>query len=209
MVCHGYRQPFQVPSGWQQRVALDTLGHCLDDDAGISSCFKKTSASMLRCFYSNLSTGLQRASGPAKFCFLRSCVQSVAQFRWSRWPFQRSYAGRLDASKRKMLAGLLRITPHDGEPYAAFVQRRHLQSGRLATQCGRFSHAWAESLKAWNDHVTRRHDTGTWSLALLVWKDQAWLIERRVSHSSSNFWKGEFRSCTRAYRGHVHNRKHD
>ena len=72
---------------------------------------------MLRCFYGNLSRGLRQAGDDAKFRFPHSSVGSVASFRWSRWPFQKTYANKLDALQRKMLAGVFEIKPRPEEPY--------------------------------------------------------------------------------------------
>ena len=51
----------------------------------------------------------------------------------------------LDALQRKFLTSLMQVRKNDGEPYDAFIQRRHLIGGHLATACGRRSHAWARS----------------------------------------------------------------
>ena len=181
---------------------MRTLGHHLDDDAGIASCFNLTTAAMLRSFYGNLSKGLQRASENAKFRFLRSSVQSVAEFRWTRWPFQKAYADRLDRLQRKMLSSMFEIKPKPEEPYDAFVQRRHIKAGHLASRCGRWSHAWANSVLTWDAHLTRRHDTMTWSPLLVNWHDSSWLTLQRLLHSIGF----ESRTRTRAYKGKVHRR---
>lgn len=202
MVCRGYQHDHVVPDGWKMQRSFCTLGHRIDDDAGISTCFEYVAAAMFRSYYGNASKGLRRSSKAAKLRFLKSSVQGIAQFRWSRWPFQRTYAKRLDGIQRKMLAHMFNITPHQGEPYDAFVQRRHVHSGHLASQCGRFSQAWAGSLLSWSAHVNRRHDTGTWSAAILDWHNTTWLTQRRLLHSSAN----ESRTQTRAYRGCVQKR---
>ena len=129
MVCRGYPLEINVPNDWQQRQTMKMLGHSLDDDAGIASCFAHVSSAMLRCFYGNLDHGLRRASPKAKYRFLRTSVQSVAQFRWARWPYQVTYAKKLDGLQRKMLSILFQIVPRPEEPYDAFVQRRHAHSG--------------------------------------------------------------------------------
>jgi len=76
---------------------------------------------------------------------LCSSIQTIAEFCWSRWPYQKSYADRLDATQRKMLGTLFDFKPRNGEPYDAFVQRRHRETGRLATKCGRWSTKWAQA----------------------------------------------------------------
>ena len=155
---------------------------------------------MWRSFYGNLSKGLPQAGRHAKFRSLQTSIQPIASFRWARWPFQRSYAGQLDRIQLKMLATMLGIAPKPAEPFDASAERRHREAGRLAAACGRWSNAWARSLTTWNDHLHRRHNTGTWAPALLRWHDQGWLSWRRLLESIGS----ESRTRTRAYRGKAH-----
>ena len=121
------------------------LGHHIDSDAGIRSCFLHTSAAMWRAFFGNLSTGLLQASDRAKFRFLQASVKSVAAFRWARWPFQQSYAAKLDRTQRKMIGHLLQIRPQPDESVDEFVQRRHSITSRKARHMGFWSLPWAGS----------------------------------------------------------------
>ena len=202
LVCKGYPHHVHVPQGWKLEATLKSLGHQLDNDGGISSSFSEVTSAMYRSFYGNLNSGLKHASKQAKFRFLRSSVQSVASFRWARWPFQVSYADRLDRVQRDMLAAAFDVRPLPEEPLDAFVQRRRIRTGHLASQCGRWSQAWARSVISWDDHLARRHDEESWSPSLLNWHDTSWLSLRRLLHSSGL----ESRTRTRAYRGKVHRR---
>jgi len=202
IVCRGYQRDIDVPCHWQQRYTFKTLGHHIDDDAGIAGCFQHTTAAMIRSFYGNLNNGLRRASARAKYRVLRSSMQTVAEFRWARWPYQSQYAKNLDKLQLKMLATLFQITPKPRELYDAFVQRRHVQSGHLASQCGRWNRSWASSVTSWHQHRLRRHDAGTWGPALLNWHGQDWLSLQRVTNSGVN----ESRTRTRACRMKVHKR---
>ena len=157
---------------------------------------------MQRSFFGNLSKGVKHASAAAKFRFMRSSIQTIAQFRWSRWPYQKSYAQRLDAAQRKMLGALFDVRPSQGEPYDAFVERRHRETGHFASKCGRRSAAWAQGIISWNEHLRRGHDHGAWSPKLLDWHDTSWLALQRLFNSSGV----ESRTRTRAYRGAVHKR---
>ena len=202
MTCRGYPWQIHIPPEWQRRTTLKCLGHRLDDDGGIGSCFSACTAAMSRSFYANLTAGLFRASRAAKYRFLSSCVRTIAHFRWSRWPFTKTYAAKLDGLQRKFLTALMQIRPNVGEPYDAFVQRRHITGGHLASACGRWSRAWAHSVITWDAHVRRAHDSGAWSHALLDCQPETWLDLQRWWHSAL----GESRTRTRAYRGHVHQR---
>ena len=59
IVCRGYQRDIDVPCHWQQRYTFKTLGHHIDDDAGIAGCFQHTTAAMIRSFYGNLNNGLR------------------------------------------------------------------------------------------------------------------------------------------------------
>ena len=89
-----------------------------------------------------------------------------------------------------------------GEPFDAFVQRRHMVGGRLATACGRWSHAWARSVVSWDEHVRRAHDNDAWSHLLVDWQSEEWLVLQRLMHSAF----GESRTRSRSYHGHVQQR---
>ena len=202
MTCRSYPHDICVPAEWQRRSTLKCLGHHLDDDAGISSCFRFCSSAMRKSFYANLSLGLLRASKPAKYKFLNSCVRTIASFRWSRWPYTKTYAAKLDALQRGFLTALLQIKRKPDEPLDAFVQRRHITGGHLATSCGRWSLDWARSVVSWDGHVRRAHDNGTWSHGFLEWRSEAWLSAQRSLFSSF----GESRTRTRRYHGRVQQR---
>ena len=202
LTCRAYQSPINIPGIWSRRTTLKCLGHHLDDDAGIGSCFKACAAAMCRSFYANLTAGLLRASKAAKYKSVNSCVRAIASFRWSRWPFSKTYAMALDALQRKFLTSLMQVRKNDGEPYDAFIQRRHLIGGHLATACGRWSHAWARSVVSWDAHVRRAHDDAAWSHLLLEWHSEPWLMMQRWLHSAP----GQSRTKTRAYHGRVQQR---
>lgn len=141
ITCKAYPCDVNVPSPWQRLTTLQCVGHHIDDDAGISSCFSACFAAMCQPFYSKLTSGLLRASEAARYRVLNSCVRTVASFRSSRWHYTKSYASKLDALQRKLLTTLMQVPRLLGEPYDAFVQRRHVIGGHFATKCGRWSRA--------------------------------------------------------------------
>ena len=79
-----------VNAQWKQQASMKTLGHHLDDDAGIKTCFNKTTASMWRSFYGNLSEGLLTSNETTKLRFLNTSIATIPSFRWARWPYQES-----------------------------------------------------------------------------------------------------------------------
>ena len=202
MVCRGYDLPIRVDERWPQKTTMRCLGHYLDDDAGISSCFQKSTSAMWRGFFGNLSAGLLASSEQTKLRFLNSCIASIPAFRWARWPYQASYADRLDRLQRHMIGTLMQCKPKANESFEDFSRRRHIFCGKLASKHGRWSQQWAQSLRNWSAHVDSQHDPGSWSCPIVNWHDEIWLASRRFWRSSL----GESRTQTRRYRGKVHKR---
>ena len=157
----------------------------------------KTKAAMMRAFYGNVSAGLKRASKPTKQRFLSSCILPIARSRWARWTYLPSYAARLNAFQRKLISVLFGIVPHSDEPYDAFCERRHNSSSAIARDMGLWSHAWANSVVNWSEHVQREHDPMTWSKHLLEWRGPEWLDLQRLLFSRP----GHSRTHTRCIAG--------
>ena len=197
ITCKGDCRPMQVPNCWSKVTTMKSLGHHLQDDNGINDCFKAVTGAMWRSFYGNLTQGLLSSSEKVKARFLNANILAVASSRWARWPYQKSYGSGLDSIQRKMLAHLLQIKPAEGEPFDAFVQRRHIICGHKASSVGRWSSKWAQGVVNWSEHVERRHDPKAWSHTALGWHDSQWLHFRRLIESSI----GESRTRTRCIRG--------
>ena len=159
-------------------------------------------AAVVRAFFGNLKPGLLKSSKAAKLRFLKSSVVSISRFRWSRWPYTRTTAAKLDAVQRRFLYSLFPVRPHRDEPLQEFFERRHRVAGRLATSTGRWSELWATDMTNWHAHVNRGHDENAWSLRILNWKNHDWLSLQRLLHSAF----GEPRTNTGIARGKVHRR---
>jgi len=202
IVCRGYPHPIQVHERWPQKASMRCLGHWLEDDAGISSCFQNCARNMWRGFFGNLSAGLLASPEHTKLRFLNSCTSSIPSFRWARWPYQDSYAARLDSQQRHMIAVLMQMRPRPAEPFEVFAHRRHISCGKLASKHGKWSQHWAQSLRKWNFHVARRHDLHSWSGPILDWHGESWITRQRLLASSGH----ESRTRTRIGRGKVHRR---
>ena len=197
MTCRGYPDNIHVGDEWRQCSVLKCLGHHLDYDGSISTCLGFTIRSMWKAFWGNHTQGLISSPMPCKLRFLQGAIQSIASFRWSRWPFQKSAADKLDGVQRKMIYILARVRPRPTEDVAAFVQRRRSVAGGFIGTAGKWSLAWGQSLKSWYDHVDRRHDPWAWSWPLIHWHDDEWIQTQRAAASAQN----ESRTRTRAYRG--------
>ena len=184
---------------------MKCLGHLIDDDAGIRSCFDSCKAAMWRCFYGNLSAGLMASSSNAKMRFLHSSVSSIAAFRWSRWPYQEKIKAALDDTHRHMIGILMGWRPQPHQTFEQFVVWRRDHSNRLAARHGKWSKRWALSLQSWKAHIDQNHDPSTWSSILLNFHHHNWLQERRLLASSGN----ESRTNTRACHMKIRRRWHE
>ena len=98
----GRSHPITVDSSWGSKATMESLGHFLDDDAGVRSCFEHSKAAIWRCLYGNMSAGLAAPTTKAKmrFCKARSPIPS---FRWARCPYQDTYKTCWDSIKRHMI----------------------------------------------------------------------------------------------------------
>ena len=178
------------------------LGHHLDEAGSSRTCSTHALTAMSKAFFANLSPGLRTSSMATKLRFLRSCICTIAKFRWARWPYTVTLASKLDASQRRFLYSLFPISPASNESLEDFFARRHRTAARLASSTGKWSDMWAADLSSWHSHVVRAHDTHAWSPHILKWRGHDWLRLQRLWHSSV----GESRTNTRAYRGCVHRR---
>ena len=204
LVCTGYGKPLAVDKRWARRDSMKCLGHYLDADGGIKTCFDNSIRAMWRAFFGNQSAGLLASSTAAKKRFLNSCISTIPGFRWARWPYQESYAAKLDSTQRRMVSVLFNIKPCNGESWDTYVARRHNTSQSIVGR-SKWSRYWARSVRTWNDHVLRNHDPRTWSYSVLMWHDQKWLSKVRMACSGV----GESRTNTRAVRAKVHRRWED
>ena len=118
--------------------------------------------------------------------FLASCVKPVAGFRWTRWPYQRAYACRLDAVQTGMISRLENVRPRLMETPLDFFMRRARRCSQLATRYGRWSASWRHHVCTWHAHLERAHDEGTWSHKLKDHHDENWLLERRAEAAREN-----------------------
>ena len=163
LICKGGRDNVVSPHSWDKKESMKTLGNIIDNNGGITSCYAAATAAMLRAFFGNLDKGLRRANEGAKLRFLTSGVLSIAKYRFSRWPYQRTYASSLDRLQRELLAITFDIRPAPNEDWGAFALRRRTIAQSLATQAGRWSQARAKAQVSRDARVRRGHDAQAWA----------------------------------------------
>ena len=143
---HGAEQSLPTDSPWPVVSSMRCLGHILSSNGTIANDFDDTVRKMWGCFYGNLQPGLRKASPQARMRFLNSCVRSVASFRWSRWPFQSSYADRLNGVHSQMVSQLFPVEKLSHEDALSFFLRRARVCRNIAAASGRWSERWQASL---------------------------------------------------------------
>ena len=187
--------------GWKHCSVMRCLGHYLCNKYTIEEDFQKMESSVWAGFFANLQPGLMKSPLQTRVRFLQSCVRPIAGFRWSRWPFQRTYAARLDGIQAGMVAKLQRVERHVGEMDADFFARRRQMS------FGLWSKSWAKSCMTWEAHILRAHDPGSWSHRIFSWKAESWMHAQRLAASSgsslarTNTRASQGRPATRWYEG--------
>ena len=149
---------------------------------------------------------MRSASFKAQARFMRTCLQPIAGFRWSRWPWQRTYANCLDSLQRHIIHCIRPLRPAPEEAVAAYVRRRCVICGRIVERWGKWSKLWAQDVHKWDRHILRAHDPKNWSLPLRQWHGEEWLEQQRFDHSAASHWG---RTQTRALPGHPATRWHE
>ena len=174
-----------------------------------NTCADNAFACAWRAFWSNAGAAAN-APVETRLKLLTRCVQSVLNFRWSRWPPSASMACNLRTLQRRMVACIVRVQWVDGESFEAYARRK----GRAVTRCileaGCWVHLWQSRWSAWNAHLARHPDMP--ACQLLRYRNSLWLQRRRATFAPSNpsstrSWSiSAGRTDTRATSGVVHTR---
>ena len=192
--------------GYAALESMRCLGHHLSSSCSIARDWHETVKKVWGSYFCNAHEGLKRASLKAQMRFLNGSLKSVMGFKWSRWPFQKSYAQRVDRLQRTLIGCIRPVRPFAGESADAYFLRRGRVCGRIASEAGTWSACWARHVVTWDDHVTRNRDTGAWSKGIRDFHDASWLQRRRAELGSAHSWN---RTGTRAQRGHPSTRWRD
>ena len=170
-------------AGWTIADRMKCLGQILSNNGTIAEDFEETERKMWGSFYRNLQPGLRGASQKARLGFLSSSIKPVASFRWSRWPFQASYAKRLDYVQTSMIGRLENIRPRLGEEPSCFFRRRAQRCNQLANISGKWSCSWRRHVCTWRAHLERGHDQHAWAHKFFNHQAEEWLSTDSCSSS--------------------------
>ena len=135
---------------------------------------------MLTSVLRNQKQGLRLCTEAEKIRWLNSNVLCIAYSRWARWPYSIGLSKKIDAFQRSLIAMLLQIRPVAEEDAAAFVQRRHGITSRLAQSTGRWSLKGMKCREDWRAHVSREADVHVWSQHVVGYRNSLWLEAARA-----------------------------
>ena len=200
-------------AGWTLARDMRCLGQRLASTCTIAADFEETSAKLWGSFYANLQPSLLNSPLACRLQFLKTCVRPVASFRWSRWPFQPTYAKKLDGIQNHMTARLLQVKQRPGEDFDIYFSRRRRLCAEISGEHGKWSTSWAQSCLAWEAHVRRGNDPNSWSKPIYEWHGSSWIHAQRVRHARGGATNrtgarsGPGRPATRYYEGVAHARE--
>ena len=201
------------PVKWPLCHQFIVLGHSLDDDGSIRSCWRRARASMWKAFWANPGSKVAaNFSATERLALLARTVSPQLDFRCSRWPPQKQIASELDSMQRKMTGALLRIQREPHESVEDYVRRRGRFAAKVCRQHGLWSARWFSRAAKWDAHLARSKNSRTWAARLRTYRGSEWLQERRRSFMPRDSWASSSlagRTDTRAYRGRIHMRWQD
>ena len=183
---------------------MKALGHWFSNNASSEESWTKTKRQMWAAFYANLSPEKFQGTIDAKMKLLETAVLGIFTFQCPRWPYTPALAKRIDQFQTYMTGRLLRLPSFPYESSSDYFGRLHRAAGRLCNKHGKWSDLWIKRLRSWRDHVGRHPET--WSHAILQYRNDAWLTDRRFSFSNSEHGLTAGRTGTRSVRQRVHQR---
>ena len=178
---HSADTEVEAPAKYPVVQAMRVLGHILECDGSVNSCFENSVNCMWRAFYSNCA-GKDASKLPRQHRLGLICkaVLPIVRSRWARWPFTTTRAQRLDAMQRKMMSIICSLRMDVGESFEGYVRRRGRELAQLQKRYGRWSMLWANAITGWADHLQRPINSKTWASRVMSLRTPAELAERRA-----------------------------
>lgn len=189
------------------------LGHCIQHNGSIRSCWSCTRSAMWRAFWGNAgSKTAECLSRQQKMCLIARAVSPQVDYRSSRWPPQSQIAQELDKIHQKMISIVLHESRKPGEDIPEYVRRRGRIARNLCEQFGFWSQRWFARAIKWDRHLSRTQNASSWLSRLHTYHASEWLIGQRLSFivsqsSTTSMFAG--RTGTRSFQGNVFMRWHD
>ena len=171
--------------GWKHVKVFKALGHLLEHNGSVESCFKSTVNSAWRSFWGNVGKPVFKKFGMSiRLARIKRLVFPVVSYRFVRWPFSRTRAARLDKIQTEMTAIVLGIRKLEGETPQAYAHRRNKEVRSAIPFLDRWSTVWAQRILSWYQHVDRNTMSACWVSNIWHVKTPEDLEKRRRDNSS-------------------------
>ena len=166
------------------------FGHVLQHDGGIGADWKVTRAKMWgafwKCVVNKQTTRVQQRD---KIRTLQQCVFACAQWKLSRWPFQKTVAVQIDHMQAEMMRCIIRTPILDGETDEHFFRRRARIARDSAARAGNWSMKWASRVLAWDMHINKSPVSEQQihpCKYLIEYHDSTWLLFKRAAFTNES-----------------------
>lgn len=209
LVPKGSAEDCTALSPWTVVTSMPCLGHLLDHDGSVKSCYQSASRSAWRAFWANPGSHRSVSIGH-RMVLLNRAVLPVLEYRFSRWPLQVKIEKELGTLQRKMVTILHREPMLPSDSWASWARRRAGAVTELIREHGDWCDKWRTRFTKWNNHLNRHEEEV--ASTLLVHRGASWLENRRAgfapcSTERSRPWtRYAGRTDTRAIAGFVYQR---
>ena len=169
---------------WPVVDEMEVLGHLLQCDSGIESCFQRTVEKAWRAFFCNCaSRDASRLPSSLRILLLKRSVEPILRFRWTRWPFRKDHADRLNGLQRQMLNIISGVRPMRDDSAEEFVRRRAKIVRSMQGSMGYWGEKWAVALGLWKVHIQRPRNQHCWPAIIFSLRSPEELALRRCNNS--------------------------
>ena len=181
---------------WSLCSEFPVLGHILQDNGYVNTCFHNTSHKMWRAFFANSGAATAaKLSVKDRMALLERSVVPVLHHRDTRWPPNLKTGADLDRLQRKMVASIQRIARTPGELPADYVRRRNRVATGQIRRVGAWSTTHCQRVLDWDAHCRRPRNQNSWASKLLDFHGEGWLNERRLEASRGAESRLNCRAC--------------
>ena len=176
----GHPEDDEEHEGFKECSTFPCMGHLLDKDSGITSCFKNTATSMWRAFHSNAGALELRGKPVSQVRVFHRTVSPVFTYRCSRWPWAITAARKVNRTQTLMFGRMMNLKREPGQTVSDFCTQRDLKAGKLAEKTGKLSKIWADRVLRWSDHLMRPRNGSSWAAQAFQIQQSDWLRAQRL-----------------------------
>ena len=124
-----------------------------------------------------------RLPSSLRILLLKRSVEPILRFRWTRWPFRKDHADRLNGLQRQMLNIIIGVRPLREDSPEEFVRRRAKIVCSMQVSMGYWGEKWAVALGLWKVHIQRPRNQHCWPAIIFSLRSPEELALRRCNNS--------------------------